>query len=275
MSLGGLCVNFSAVGARRRAIDAILGGDSEILRVILAHIVEASGGRFGADWLTALRLALMNEAENRRNEQQRRHGRADEAADHGAAERRVQFGAERHGAHADNHRQRRHENRPETGETGVDRRRCSVGAFRQPLAGEADDENAVGGGDAHAHDRARQSGNRQRRAGDEQHPDDAGERSRQCADDDERIKPGLEVDDDQQVDEHHGERDADEELPKSVGHRLNLPSHHDGGPGRDLFRRLIQDFLDIGGDGAEIPFIVARENVYNRLHGIMRDDGVG
>ena len=56
VSLGGLCVNFSVVGARRRAIDAILGGDSEILRLILAHIVEAWAGRLGADSLAALGL---------------------------------------------------------------------------------------------------------------------------------------------------------------------------------------------------------------------------
>ena len=45
--------------------------------------------------------------------------------------------------------------RPEPGEAGVHRRGHSVGAFRKALAGEADDKNAVGGRDAHAHDRAR------------------------------------------------------------------------------------------------------------------------
>ena len=77
-----------------------------------------------------------------------------------------------------------------------------VGALGQSLAREADDENAVGGRDAHAHDRAGQGRHRQRRAGDEQHPDDARERGRQGADDDERIEPGLKIDDDQQIDQH-------------------------------------------------------------------------
>ena len=49
----------------------------------------------------------------------------------------------------------------------------------QPLAREADDQNAVGGGHAHAHDGAGQGRNRQRRTGGEQHPDDAGQRRRQ------------------------------------------------------------------------------------------------
>ena len=37
---------------------------------------------------------------------------------------------------------------------------------------------------------------------------------------------------------------------------------------------LVQDLLDVGGDGAEVAVIVGRENVYNRLNGVMRDDGV-
>ena len=51
--------------------------------------------------------------------------------------------------------------------------------------------------------------------GDKQHPDDAGERRRQRRDDDERIEPGLEVDDDQQINQHDRERDADEQLAKA------------------------------------------------------------
>ena len=58
--------------------------------------------------------------------------------------------------------------------------RSGVFAFRQLLAREADDQNAVGGRDAHAHDRAGQRGHGQAGVGDEQHPDDAGERGRQA-----------------------------------------------------------------------------------------------
>ena len=36
-------------------------------------------------------FALMNEPEDRRHEQKRRHGREDEAANHRAAERGIQF----------------------------------------------------------------------------------------------------------------------------------------------------------------------------------------
>ena len=46
------------------------------------------------------------------------------------------------------------------------------------LARETDDQDAVGGGDAHAHDGARQRRHADRRVRQEQHPDDAGQRGR-------------------------------------------------------------------------------------------------
>ena len=188
--------------------------------MIVVHIGVASMSKGRRRLARLARLALVDETEDRRHEEKRRDRRADQAADHGAAERRVQFGAERHRRHADDHRERGHQDRPEAGEAGVDRGRRGVDALGQALAREADDQNAVGGGDAHAHDRARQGRNRQRRPRDEQHPDNAGERGRQGAHDDERIEPRLEIDDDQQVDQHDGERDADEELLIGVGHGL-------------------------------------------------------
>ena len=69
-----------------------------------------------------------------------------------------------------------------------------------------------------------------------------------------------------------GERDADEELLVGVGHRLGLPAQHDAGAGGDVLRRLVQDFLDVGGDGAEVALAIGRENVDDRLHRVMRDD---
>ena len=52
-----------------------------------------------------------------------------------------------------------------------------------------DDENAVRGGDTHAHDGAGERGHRQRRSGGEQHPHDARKRRRQRGDDHKRIGP--------------------------------------------------------------------------------------
>ena len=170
----------------------------------------------------------MQDGEYGRHEEQRRHRRDQQAADDGAAERGILLAAfaqrKRHRQHADDHGERRHQHRAKPGEAGLERRRGRVEPLRQALAREADEQNAVRRGDAHAHDRAGQRRDRQRRAGHEQHPDDAGERRRQRRDDDERIEPRLEVDHDQQIDEHDRAGEAEIELTVSARHRLHLPA---------------------------------------------------
>ena len=66
------------------------------------------------------------------------------------------------------------DHRPESRAARLQRGGQRVLAFRELLARETDDQNAVGRGDAHAHDRAGESGHGQGRKGQEQHPDDAG-----------------------------------------------------------------------------------------------------
>ena len=72
-----------------------------------------------------------------------------------------------------------------------------------------DDENRIGRRDAETHDRAHQR--RDAGGGDRQmqRPDHAGERARQRRNDDERIKPTLEVHDQQQIDQRNGHHQAD------------------------------------------------------------------
>ena len=71
------------------------------------------------------------------------------------------------------------------------------------------------------------AGTRERGAGEEEEEHDAGERRGQRGDDDEGIEPGLEVDDDQQVDEHDGEEQAEEQTDVGAVHRLDLTAHAD------------------------------------------------
>ena len=90
----------------------------------------------------AARLAstVVKHAENDRNEHQRCDGCTDQAADHGAAERRVLFAAfaepERHRRHADDHGERRHQHRTEADEAGFERRRDRVAAFARAARGQ-------------------------------------------------------------------------------------------------------------------------------------------
>ena len=125
----------------------------------------------------------------------------------------------------------------------------------EPLAREADDEHAVRGRDAHAHDRAGERRHRQRRAGGEQHPDDAGERRRQRRDDDERIAPGLEVDDDQQVDQHDRAEQAEQQPGERAVHGPHLAEQIDLRAARQAPGHLVDDLLHVGRDRAEVAVL--------------------
>ena len=83
--------------------------------------------------------------------------------------------------------------------------RDRIFSFRHLFCGKAHNQNAVCGGNAHAHDRSHQRGYAQSRVRDEQEPGDSGQRRRQCRDHDERIEPRLEIHDDQQVVQHDRE----------------------------------------------------------------------
>src|SRR5450631_613291 len=109
------------------------------------------GGGFGA-------LLLVYHTKNHGDKHQRGDGGKDQPADHGASQRRVLFAAlaeaERHRRHADNHRQRGHQHRAKTHEPGFDSGGDRIAQFLIAFAGKADHQHAVGGGHAHAHDRA-------------------------------------------------------------------------------------------------------------------------
>src|ERR1700682_2948479 len=65
-----------------------------------------------------LAIARVHNAEHRWHEQQGGTGGEEQAADHGAAERRILAGLDRHRDHADDHRERGHEDRPGAAVTG-------------------------------------------------------------------------------------------------------------------------------------------------------------
>ena len=73
---------------------------------------------------------------------------------------------------------------------------------------------------------------------DEQHPDDARQARRQRRNDDERIGPGLEIDDNQQIDQHDRAEQAEQQAGKGAVHRLHLAEQHDGAALGDARRRF-------------------------------------
>ena len=142
------------------------------------------------------------------------------------AKRRILFAAvpqsEGHGHHADDHGQSGHQHGPKAREACLQCGADGITSFLHFFRSKAHDQDAVGGGDAHAHDGPHQCGYAQSRVRYEQKPGNAGERRGQRGNHDERIQPGLKIDDDQQVYEHDRERQPAQKTDVGGSHRLNL-----------------------------------------------------
>ena len=111
----------SRAGDRRAGGGAVLPHRFRWFVVALGVIAVLRCGDHASDAvrprLRLRRAAAVQQAEDGRDEEQRGDGGHDQAADHGAAERRVLLAAfaqaERHRDHADDHRQRGHQHRAE------------------------------------------------------------------------------------------------------------------------------------------------------------------
>jgi len=88
----------------------------------------------------------------------------------------------------------------------------------------------------------------------EQHPDNAGQRRRQGRDDDERIKPRLEVHDDQQVHEQNC-REQTMSSPETRTSWSAPDRAHDRGAARQLALGLLNDAIDLRGDVAQVRIL--------------------
>src|SRR5207302_1476990 len=107
----------------------------------------------------------------------------------------------------------------------------------------------------HAHDGAGERGHVQRGVSDQENPADASESAGERGDDDERINPGLKIDDDEQVGKKDGSNEADAETDEGVPHSLYLAANNDvAASGQILFDGLniLEDFF---GNRAEIAAV--------------------
>ncbi len=101
-------------------------------------------------------------------------------------------------------------------------------------------------------------------SGEEEEPDDSGQRARKRRDDDEGIKPALEVDDDESVDEDDGKQQAGDESHERGAHGLNLAADEDLGSSRELAGVVFDDLVDSAGDGGQIGAFHRAVDVDNR-----------
>src|SRR5579885_3458171 len=109
--------------------------------------------------------------------------------------------------------------------------------------------------EAHAHDRAREGRNVQRGMGEQKNPTDARKSAGKSGDDDERIEPGLEVHDDEQVGQDNGAKETITEAGEGVLHRFDLAANDDVAAARKVLFDRLDALFDLFGDGAEVASI--------------------
>ena len=147
---------------------------------------------------------------------------------------------------------------------------------RKPLAdahivGEADHQDGVGHRNAHRHDRAHQGFHIDGGPGHRQHPENADQRAGHRHHDDQRVEPGLEQDHQQGIDQDHRQDQAFAQVGEGRVHHLILAADGDGGGGRQAGLDLVDGFLDVGRDGAQIAAVDIGVDIDHPLNRVMVD----
>src|SRR5580700_6723073 len=103
-------------------------------------------------------------------------------------------------------------------------------------------------------------------------PDNAGNRAWQRRDDDERVQPRLEIDDDHEIDQQDGKRQPLEKLCVGGAHRRRLAAYVHARTMGYLRIHLLDDLLDLIVDGAEVAPLVANEDIDRGHDVVVRDE---
>src|ERR1700735_1585795 len=96
---------------------------------------------------------------------------------------------------------------------------------------------------------------------DEKEQDDSGKGRGQCGDDDEWVEPGLEVHDDQQVDQNDCECQTANQSDVGGPHRTVLPAKGKKAAAREEFAVSVDDAVHLTSHGAQIPALHRRIDV--------------
>ncbi len=145
--------------------------------------------------------------------------------------------------------------------------RHGIALIVQMLLGEADHQDAVGRGHAHAHDGAHQRGDAQRSARNKEKDHDSRHGGGKRGDDDERVQPGLKVNHDKKVDQDDGKNQAAQQAAERRLHGVDLAANDQLRSARQFSARLVDDAVDIGGHAAQIAILHVAEDVDGALRG--------
>src|SRR5262245_20648273 len=197
---------------------AIASFRSKIRSSFIGQILEHA---IGCDTV----VALAQHGKQIRDDEQGGGGPEQESPDYRARQRRILLlagAADRHRQHAYDHRGCRHQHGADTGMTCVKGGTERASPIELLFTRERDQENGIRRCDADRHDRAHQRGDAERRAGDEQHRDDAAQGCRQRQDYYEGVAEILVVEDHEQIDEYGRKQQSDAQIAKGIANALDL-----------------------------------------------------
>ncbi len=140
----------------------------------------------------------------------------------------------------------------------------SILALGTRVIRECDDQDAVGGCHTHCHDRSHESRHAERRLRKKEYPHDTGEGSRKRHQDDEGVRPGLEIESHQQVDEKDRRDNAQPQVQKRRVHRLHLPAQLNPCGWGQMLRSIVDDFLYIARHPAQIALFGVCVYIHHR-----------
>ena len=146
-------------------------------------------------------------------------------------------------------------------------------ALLEIVARKGHHQHGVGRRNPQAHDRAHQGGDAQGGEREIESPDHARQGAGQRRDDDERVEPALEIDDQQQVDERDRQPQPDAEAGETGVHRIRLPAQHDEAAPRQFLFRLFDQGLDVSQHPAQVAAAHAAKDIDHRHHIVMGIDG--
>ena len=191
----------------------------------------------------------MNQHEHQGNKEERGKGGDAKAANHGSCQRRILFSTlaqtKSHREHADDHGKGRHHDGTQSRMTRGHHRIKRSHASGPKIIGESNQKNRIGGRHADRHNGAHQAWHIEGGLGEEERPHNAGEGSRERADDDEWIEPALIVDDHQEVDQQRGECKTESQTVECLIHAFHLSTHHDLGSGRKILALFPHDTIHL------------------------------
>src|SRR5580704_3818877 len=145
--------------------------------------------------------------------------------------------------------------------------------MEESFFGKSHYQDAVRRGDAHAHDGSHKRGDTERCVRDKEKQNNSGQRSGKRGDDDERIKPGLKIDHDEQVHQNDGKAQAADQANVGGAHGAVLTAGRDEAPTRKQLSVRFNNTVHIAANRTEIPVLYRSVDIDHTADIVVVDRG--